>query len=106
MIFKEVGEGRPYPSTNLSLRQWATIEPREVRLDELITTKATLDLHTLLADDSTLYGDLFPHVVAWRGDLYLEDGLQRTLRAALQGRYVIHARVLDEATITRIGQGE
>jgi Arc/MetJ family transcription regulator len=62
-------------------------------LDQLITTKDTLDLATLLDDDSTFYGDLFAHVVEWRGDLYLEDGLHRALRAALQQRQVLHARV-------------
>ena len=29
------------------------------------------------------------------GDLYLEDGLHRALRAALQQRQTLHARVLD-----------
>ena len=95
MIFKHVGDTRPYPPHQLTIRDWAGIEPREVQLCQLVTTKSTLDLHTLLADDSTLFGDLFPHVVGWRGNLYLEDGLQRTLRAALQGRTVIHARVID-----------
>ena len=52
-------------------------------------------LDALLADDSTFYGDLFPHAVQWRGDLYLEDGLHRALRSALQQRNVIHVRVLD-----------
>jgi Arc/MetJ family transcription regulator len=64
-------------------------------LDTLITTKANLDLHSLLAKDSTFYGDLFPHVVQWRGELYLEDGLHRALRSALHQRSVLHARVLD-----------
>ena len=41
----------------------------------------------------TFYGDLFAHVVQWKGDLYLEDGLHRALRAALQQRSVLHARV-------------
>ena len=95
MIFFQVGDGRPYPEHTLTMREWSKIEPREVRLDQLVTTRSTLDLHTLLADDSTLYGDLFPHVVFWHGSLYLEDGLQRTLRAALQGRDIIHARVLE-----------
>ncbi len=95
MIFKQVGEGRPYPDPALSTREWAKIPPRQVRLDELITTKAVLDLHQLLARDSTFYGDLFPHVIQWRGDLYLEDGLHRALRAALHQRTVVHARVLD-----------
>ena len=54
-----------------------------------------LDLRSLLSTDSTFYGDLFAHVVSWRGSLYLEDGLHRALRAALQGRPVVHGRVLD-----------
>jgi Arc/MetJ family transcription regulator len=66
-----------------------------VRLDQLITTKNVLDLHTVLATDSTFYGDLFPHVVRWHGELYLEDGLHRALRAALQQRSVLHVRLLD-----------
>ena len=97
MIFKHVGDDRPYPAYDLTTRDWSAVEPREVRLDHITTTRSTLDLHTLLADDSTIYGDLFPHVVAWSGELYLEDGLQRTLRAALQGRTTIHARVFDPA---------
>jgi Arc/MetJ family transcription regulator len=47
-----------------------------------------------MAEDSTYFGDLFAHVVEWRGELYLEDGLHRALRAALQQRHVLHARVL------------
>jgi hypothetical protein len=65
-----------------------------VRLDELVTTKKNLDLRTLLSDESTFYGDLFAHVVQWKETLYLEDGLHRALRAALQQRAVLHARVL------------
>ena len=74
-------------------RGWADLPPRQVRLDELVTTKDTLRLDTLLDEDSTFYGDLFAHVVQWKGDLYLEDGLHRALRAALQQRSVLHARV-------------
>ena len=33
------------------------------------------------------------HVVRGHGELYLEDGLHRALRAALQQRHVLHARV-------------
>ena len=68
--------------------------PRLVRLDDLITTKRSIDLGTLLSEDSTFYGDLFAHVVDWEGDLYLEEGLHRALRAALQQRATLHARVL------------
>ncbi|PSL05335.1 Arc/MetJ family transcription regulator [Haloactinopolyspora alba] len=94
MIFKRVGDSKPYPDHDTELRAWSDLPPRQIRLDELVTTKSTLDLETLLADDSTFYGDLFAHVVEWNGELYLEDGLHRALRAALQQRPVIHARVL------------
>ena len=65
-----------------------------VRLDQLVTTKRNLDLEVLLSRDQTLYGDLFAHVVEWRGPLYPEDGLHRAVRAALAKSTVLHARVL------------
>jgi Arc/MetJ family transcription regulator len=95
MIFKDVREGRPYPDHGMSTRDWARIPPRKVRLDELITTKRELRLDALLDEASTFYGDLFPHAVQWQGQLYLEDGLHRALRSALQQRTVIHVRVYD-----------
>lgn len=95
MIFKAVREGRPYPDHGFSSRDWALIAPRSVRLDELITTKRHLALDTLLDDQSTFYGDLFPHAVRWNGEIYLEDGVHRALRAALQQRHMLHVRVLD-----------
>jgi Arc/MetJ family transcription regulator len=95
MIFRAVGDGRPYPTHGLeTARDWADVPPRMVRLDELITTKRNLDLATLLSEESTFYGDLFAHVVQWQDKLYLEDGLHRALRAALQQRPALHARVL------------
>lgn len=93
VIFKRVGDSRPYPDHGLSTSGWAALPPRTVRLDELVTTKDTLQLVALLNEDSTFFGDLFAHVVEWNGDLYLEDGLHRALRAALQQRNVLHARV-------------
>ena len=108
MIFKRVGDGRPYPDHGLAPREWARLPPQQVRLDQLVTTKHMLDLATLLDAESTFYGDLFAHVVSWRAELYLEDGLHRALRAALQQRSVLHARVHthaagrdDEARTTR-----
>ncbi|MGH3327620.1 MAG: type II toxin-antitoxin system VapB family antitoxin [Streptomycetales bacterium] len=95
MIFKRVGEGRPYPEHGTRSRDWARVAPRPVRLDQLVTTKRQLDLDTLLSEESTFYGDLFPHVVRWQGELYLEDGLHRALRAALAQRTMMHARVLE-----------
>jgi Arc/MetJ family transcription regulator len=95
VIFKRVGDRRPYPDHGLTGRDWAAIAPRQVRLSELVTTKAALDLETLLAEDSTIFGDLFCHVVRWKGEMYLEDGLHRAVRAALHQRLVLHARVHD-----------
>ncbi len=97
MIFQSVGDTRPYPEHGRNTpRDWADVPPRAVRLEDLTTTKSVLNLHDLLAEDSTFYGDLFPHVVVWRGRMYLEDGLHRVLRAALmQHRPVLHARVLE-----------
>lgn len=95
MIFKGVGDGRPYPEHDYDTpARWAEIPPTQVRLDELVTTKAMLSLDALLSDDSTFYGDLFAHVVQWKGTMYLEDGLHRAVRAALQQRPLLHARVL------------
>ncbi|PIF03620.1 MAG: hypothetical protein CSA63_01575 [Propionibacterium sp.] len=95
MIFKRVGDTKPYPEHGYVQKQWAAIAPRQVRLSDLVTTKRTLDLDALLEEDSTFYGDLFAHVVSWQGEMYLEDGLHRALRAALQQRHSVHARVLE-----------
>lgn len=105
MIFKAVGDGRPYPDHGLSARDWANVAPRSVRLDQLVTTKRELALDKLLAEDSTFFGDLFPHAVQWQGDIYLEDGLHRALRAALQQRSVLHVRVLDLDELGRMPGG-
>ena len=57
-----------------------------------VQTKRTLNLDNLLSEDSTFYGDLFAHVVQYQGVMYLEDGLHRAVRAALQQRPILHAR--------------
>lgn len=101
MIFKAVREGRPYPDHGLSARDWANVAPRTVRLDELTTTKRQLELDHLLDEDSTFYGDLFPHAVRWKGVCYLEDGLHRAVRSALRNRTVLHARLLDLDAVTQ-----
>ena len=95
MIFKGIGEHRPYPDHGLvPTRDWSDVAPRQVRLQELVTTKRTLDLAQLLAEDSTFYGDLFAHVVEWKGTLYLEEGLHRALRTVLAQPTTLHAPVL------------
>jgi len=105
MIFKGVRDGKPYPEHGLSYRDWSRIPPRQIRLDELVTTTTVLALDRLLSEDSTFYGDLFPHAVKWKGILYLEDGLHRAVRAALRNRTVLHARLLDLDAVTQPTQG-
>ena len=95
MIFKRVLDVRPYPEPQLTTDQWGELAPRQIRLQDLSTTRSVLDLNALLATDSTFFGDLFAHVVRYKGDLYLEDGLHRAVRAALQGRTSLHARVYE-----------
>nr|WP_240189069.1 type II toxin-antitoxin system VapB family antitoxin [Nakamurella flavida] len=77
------------------MRDWARIPPRQIRISELVTTKRELRLDTLLDENSTFYGDLFPHAVLWHGEVFLEDGLHRALRAALRQRTAMHVRILD-----------
>ena len=95
MIFKEIRQGRPYPEHGFSMKDWAQIPPQQVPLTTLITTATVVELGKLLSDDPTLPGDLFPHAVRWCGELFLEDGLHRALRAALQQRTTLPVRILD-----------
>lgn len=103
MIFRAVRDGKPYPEHGLSTKDWSRIAPRQVRLDELVTIKKVLELESLLTEESTFYGDLFPHAVQWEGLLYLEDGLHRAVRAALRNRTVLHARVFELDLLTSRG---
>jgi len=50
VIFKRVGDVRPYPDHSYVQKQWAAIAPHQVRLDQLVTTKRTLDLEALLEE--------------------------------------------------------
>lgn len=95
MIFKDIRDGRPYPEHGFTAKDWAQIPPQPVRLEELVTTASVLKLDRLLADDCTFAEDLFPHAVRWSGELFLEDGLYRAMRAALHQRTVLQARILD-----------
>ena len=81
MIFKRVWRRTPVPRSRLRPEAVGGDRPAPGAPDQLVTTKRTLT-EALLEEDSTFYGDLFAHVVSWRGELYLEDGLHRALRAA------------------------
>jgi Arc/MetJ family transcription regulator len=95
VIFKEIRQGRPYPEHGFSMKDWAQIPPQQVPLTNLVTTATVVELEKVLSEDPTLPGDLFPHAVRWCGELFLEDGLHRALRAALQQRTTLPVRILD-----------
>jgi len=40
VVFKAVGDSKPYPEHNLTLTQWAQLPPQQLRLNDLITTKS------------------------------------------------------------------
>ena len=66
--------------------------------DKLTTVKGNVAEIILVNPHSTLVLDVKDEsgkTVKWRGELFLEDGLHRAVRAALQQRTVLHARVLD-----------
>ena len=103
MIFKAVGESRPYPDHSFtSQREWGTIAPTQVRLDRLITTQRMLDLSTLFAKShgspnppaQLAYDKLHPDVnqhrihAAW----YKDEVLDVCLRAWLSAVYVLFLR--------------
>jgi Arc/MetJ family transcription regulator len=85
LIFKGVRDGKPYPDHGLSYRDWSQIPPRQIRLDELVTTTTVLALDRLLSEDSTFYGDLFPHAVRWKACPGLRYGSRPGSRLALVG---------------------
>jgi hypothetical protein len=39
--------------------------------------------------------------VQWEGEVYLEDGLHRAVRAALENRHTIYVRILDLDALKR-----
>lgn len=73
---------RPYPPTGLTTARWATEVPAEtVRLADLWLTQRGVHIAALFGHTDRV-SDRYPHVVAWRDRLFLEDGHTRAVRAA------------------------
>jgi Arc/MetJ family transcription regulator len=73
--------------------KWLMVPTRLVRIDELIATQPGIYFHGLSAERH-VGGDELPHVIEWDGELYLEDGHHRAVRARLSGMTHMEARVL------------
>ncbi len=93
MIFKRVGDVRPYPDHGYVQKQWAAIAPHQVRLDQLVTTKRTLDLEALLERLKAAQTELIA-VVAKAGGMPSDKTLSKIADLELSIGAVEHA--LDE----------
>lgn len=88
---------RPWPRTGLSTARWiAEVPTMPVAFRELWLGQEHLDIAALFGrPHAAAADDLCPHVVRWRGRLYLEDGHHRVVRWALRGDDCAVMRVYD-----------
>jgi len=93
-----VDERRPYGDLGMTTAKWQQVPVRTVRLAELIYTQRQLFIDGIVAaarGQVSWSGDRYPHVVGWRGRLYLEDGHTRAAVAIARGHATLDARVLE-----------
>ena len=93
--FKRILTDRPYPPTGLTTTRWKSeVDTMPVYLADLILTQNGVRIAPLwgIADEHA-NADPIPHVVAYKGELYLEDGHHRVVREALAGTRVMRMRV-------------
>lgn len=86
--------GNPWGNPGMNTAKWKTIRPTSVVIAELIATQPGVLLSALIEDTPSFSGDDVVHVVSFEGDLYLEDGHHRVVRALIAGEKSIKARVL------------
>lgn len=96
-MFKAIDPSRPWPKGEMTTEKWKQVPAFWVPIGELIATQDGVKLEYLTHGDRgrpSFSGDPNPHVVSWRGNLYLEDGHHRAVRAMMQAKKEIFARVL------------
>ncbi len=85
---------RPYPPTGLTTEKWREVPVTSVYLQDLHLTQTGVLIGPLFGiRDTAGSTDAYPHVVSWRGELYLEDGHTRVVYQALSGTRVMRMRV-------------
>lgn len=88
--FKDIVTERPYPPTGLNSARWVTEVPvLWVFFRQLILTQSGVRIAPLfgLSDPDRVH-DAYPHVVAWDGQFYLENGHHRVVRRAITTKYL------------------
>jgi hypothetical protein len=87
--------GTPWPATGMTSLKWLAVHTRDVYIADLVATQPGVLFHALVEDPRVPVGaDPYPHVVEWRGVMYLEDGHHRAMRALLRGERAIRVRYL------------
>jgi hypothetical protein len=94
-VFKGIDTTRPWPKAGMTTEKWKQVPLFDVDIHQLIATQDGVKLFPLIVGEPTSYcGDPHPHVVSWRGNLFLEDGHHRAVRTLIRGYTKIFARVL------------
>lgn len=86
--------GEPWGPTGMSSVLWLDVPDADVAVADLIATQPGLLIDALIAPTDPVGHDPLPHVIAWRGQLYLEDGHHRVARQRLAGATHVRARIL------------
>lgn len=84
---------RPWKETGLTTARWINeVATDLVFVRDLWLCQDGVYIHGLFNEN--LYSrDPLPHVVKWHGELYLEDGHHRVVKAVLAGELYVEARV-------------
>jgi hypothetical protein len=90
---------RPWEPLGMTTERWRALPATAVELASLRFAQGGVSITGLLGHARgelvPVGGDPLPHVVRWRGRLYLEDGHHRVLGWLLAGREHGEVRILD-----------